>query len=110
MPKPKLPKSKKGEVLRSLPPLSMAAGMPIAGGDLLMAGCKDPEYSYDANFGGRPNGAFTYYALKTLKSLALDATYTDWHKAIQAFLPSASYPQSPQIFGGRRARRFKVLD
>jgi hypothetical protein len=82
----------------------------MAGGDLLMAGCRDAEYSYDADFGARPNGAFTYYALKTLKSLAPGATYADWHKAIQTCLPSASYPQSPQIFGGRGARKFKVLE
>ena len=33
---------------------------------LLMSGCQDLEYSYDARFGDRPNGAFTYYFLKEL--------------------------------------------
>ncbi len=110
MPKEKLPRNRKGEVLRSLRPLGMMGGMAVAGGDLLMSGCRDSEYSYDANFGGRPNGAFTYFALKTLKSLLPGATYADWHNAIQTCLPSASYPQSPQIFGGRGARKFKALD
>ena len=74
-----------------------------------MAGCRDEEYSYDARFGGRPNGAFTYYAQKTLKSLPPGATYAQWYTAIREYLPGASYPQTPQIFGARQSRKFKVL-
>lgn len=29
---------------------------------------------------------------------------------INAYLPSSNYPQSPQLFGPKRNRRFKVLD
>jgi metacaspase-1 len=80
-------------------------------GDLLLSGCKEGpnNYSYDARIGGRNNGAFTYYALKTLKTLPATATYADWHVAISAYLPSASYPQSPQIVGNATARKQKVL-
>ena len=58
---------------------------------------------------GRYNGAFTYYALKALKALKADGTYADWHKAIIKYLPSASYPQSPQIVGSDTARKGKVF-
>jgi hypothetical protein len=58
---------------------------------------------------GRYNGAFTYYALKALKALKAGATYADWHKAIAKYLPSASYPQSPQIVGSDTARKGKVF-
>ena len=80
-------------------------------GDLLLAGCKEGpnNYSYDARIAGRYNGAFTYYALKALKALKEGATYADWHKAIVKYLPSASYPQSPQILGSEGARKGKVL-
>jgi hypothetical protein len=80
-------------------------------GDLLLSGCKEGpnNYSYDARIAGRPNGAFTYYALKALKGLKEGATYADWHKAIVKYLPSASYPQSPQIVGSLAARNGKVL-
>jgi hypothetical protein len=83
----------------------------VAGGDLLLSGCEEgpDNFSYDASFNSRPNGAFTYYALKTLKTLAPGATYVDWHKAIRRSLPSASYPQAPQLFGSKSARRLKVL-
>jgi len=80
-------------------------------GDLLLAGCKEGpnNYSYDAKIGGRYNGAFTYYALKTLKKLPPGASYADWHKAIGEYLPSASYPQSPQIVGNQSARKQKLF-
>jgi metacaspase-1 len=47
---------------------------------LLLSGCKDVEFSYDADFGGRPNGAMTR-------------------------LPSQQYPQTPQLFGGTKAKQ-----
>lgn len=64
---------------------------------LLLAGCRDSEYSYDAMFGGRPNGAFTYVALTALATLPTDATYRDWLRAIRAQLPSQNYPQTPAL-------------
>ncbi|WP_432987529.1 caspase family protein [Dactylosporangium sp. CA-233914] len=64
---------------------------------LLLSGCTDPEYSYDATFDGRPNGAFTYVALTTLAGLPPKATYRDWLNAIRATLPSETYPQTPSL-------------
>jgi hypothetical protein len=80
-------------------------------GDLLLSGCKEGpnNFSYDARISGRPNGAFTYYALKTLKGLSASATYGDWHKAIADYLPSSAYPQSPQIVGSAAARMQKIF-
>jgi metacaspase-1 len=70
-----------------------------AGGDLLLAGCRDTEYSWDTSFQNRPNGAFTYYALKTLKDLPAGASYEKWFAAICDYLPSTRLPQAPQILG-----------
>lgn len=81
-------------------------------GDLLLAGCKEGpnNFSYDARIAGKPTGAFTYYALKALKSLPANATYGQWIAAITpAFLPSASYPQVPQIVGSAEARHRKIF-
>jgi hypothetical protein len=66
---------------------------------LLLAGCQDHEYSYDANFDGKANGAFTYWALKQLEKLPVTATYLDWYRAIRTVLPSGQYPQCPNIMG-----------
>ena len=81
-------------------------------GDLLLAGCKEGpnNYSYDAKINGRFNGAFTYYALKALKGMKAGATYADWHKAIGKYLPSASYPQVPQLVGSTAARKGLIFE
>jgi len=76
---------------------------------LLMAGCQDTEYSYDAWFRGRANGAFTYVALQALKGLPARATYRDWFAAIRRDLPSQQYPQSPNLYGSWRMKRWPVL-
>ncbi len=69
---------------------------------LLFAGCKDIEYSYDAVFNGRPNGAFTRVALEMLK--ANPATPRAWMTEIRKHLPSSMHPQTPQLYGGQKAK------
>jgi hypothetical protein len=90
-------------------PTMLSGGFTRAGGDLLLAGCLDTQYSWDTSFNGRPNGAFTYYALKTLQTLPANASYETWFKEIRNYLPSTRLPQDPQILGNRTARRFKVF-
>lgn len=86
---------------RSSPPGRHAA--------LLMAGCQDYEYSYDAYFSGRPNGAFTFVALRALDSLPARASYATWFTRIRSGLPSQQYPQTPNLFGSSTMRRWRVL-
>lgn len=76
---------------------------------LLMSGCQDTEYSYDAWFEGRANGAFTFVALRALAKLPDLATYRDWYKAIREILPSSQYPQSPNLYGTSSMKRWKVF-
>jgi len=77
---------------------------------LLLSGCQDTEYSYDAYFEGRPNGAFTFVALRALESLKSKATYQEWFSAIRKILPSQQYPQSPNIYGSTSMKRWKVFE
>ncbi len=76
---------------------------------LLISGCQDTEYSYDAWFNGRPNGAFTFVALRELAKLAASAKYTDWFQAIRKGLPSQQYPQAPNLYGTSSMKKWKVL-
>jgi metacaspase-1 len=76
---------------------------------LLLAACRDKEYSWDSEFGGRPNGAFTYAAIKALHSLSGEATYEDWYQAIRKRLPSHSAPQTPQLSGPRKSSLWPVF-
>ncbi len=82
----------------------------IRAATVLLSGCKDDEYSYDAWFNQRPNGAFTYTALQSLKTLPPNATYRDWHKENRKILPHTQYPQTPQLLGSwKQKSRWKVL-
>ncbi|MGH7149130.1 MAG: caspase family protein [Planctomycetota bacterium] len=69
---------------------------------LLAAGCRDVEYSYDAVFNGRPNGAFTRVALEVLKKGP--RTPREWMTEIRKHLPTATYLQTPSLFGSRTAK------
>ncbi|SFB28648.1 caspase family protein [Azotobacter beijerinckii] len=89
--------------------LTLAGGLRRVGGDLLLAGCRDDEYSWDTRFAGRPNGAFTFYALKTLKQ-DRPQTYEQWFASIRRYLPSTRLPQEPQLFGTRSARQMRIFD
>lgn len=66
---------------------------------LLMSGCQDVEFSYDATFNERPNGAFTRAALDTLRLLPPKSTYNKWFLEIRKALPSSQYPQTPRLAG-----------
>lgn len=78
---------------------------------VLLSGCKDEEYSYDAWFNGRANGAFTYAALQTLKDLPETASYRDWHRETRKLLPHVNYPQTPQLSGSWRQRaKWRVFE
>jgi hypothetical protein len=66
---------------------------------LWLAGSQETEPCYDANYNGRPNGAFTYTALKILDTTPPQLTYRQWIDAICKKLPTNEYPQHPLIAG-----------
>lgn len=67
--------------------------------DLLLSGCTDNEYSYDARIGNKYHGAMTYFALQAIKAANYKLTYTQLHKALTRLIKDAGYPQHPQLEG-----------
>jgi metacaspase-1 len=91
----------------------MRSGTDAPSDDVLFAGCAEGRRSfcYDAVFDGRPNGAFTFHALRALRTLPAGASYVDWRDAVTpTTLPSAEHPQTPQLVGDDAACRRAVLD
>jgi hypothetical protein len=88
----------------------VAETTPNKTGAVLFSGCTDEEYSYDAWFGERPNGAFTFWALNVHAAATTDRppTYRNWHNRIGQVLPSADYPQSPQLFASLWQRTWRL--
>jgi hypothetical protein len=77
---------------------------------LLISGCQDWEYSYDAYIQGRPQGAFSHVALAALRALPAGGTYQQWHAMIRASLPNRFYPQTPNLAGLKYQREWKALE
>ena len=87
-----------------------SASAPGRRGPLLLAGCQEDQESMDAWFDGRPNGAFSYVALKTLAALPADTDYETWFQHIDDYLPSSQYPQAPNLYDvSNKRKRWKVL-
>jgi metacaspase-1 len=82
---------------------------PLKSSALLLSGCMDWEYSYDAWYGDRANGAMTRNAIDSLNELPGGATYKDWFKALRQRIPSQQYPQSPNLYGTSEQKRWKAF-
>lgn len=68
--------------------------------DILIAGCKDTEYSYDTVVNGTPCGAFSYYAQKIIEESDITKlTYEEFYNSLKKYLPSDVYSQTPQLEG-----------
>ena len=67
--------------------------------EVLIAGCTDREYSYDAMIEGRYHGAMTFYALQAIKAADYKITYRRLHQRLQNLI--STYPQHPQLEGHR---------
>jgi hypothetical protein len=66
--------------------------------ELLISGCSDSEYSYDAEINGRYNGAMSAMALSVIKQNP-KATYSEFYASLRKLLPLPEYPQTPQLEG-----------
>lgn len=77
--------------------------------EILISGCTDSEYSYDAEFDGRPNGAMTALALRVIKQNS-NVTYREFYAGLRAFLPSEDYPQTPQLEGSDTNKDRKLFE
>ena len=69
--------------------------------EILLSGCNDKEYSYDANIFGKPMGAMSANAIKIIQanpSMTWQKMYTELRKK----LPSRAYPQTPQLEGSKQ--------
>ena len=64
--------------------------------EVLLTGCSDSEYSYDAYINNRWNGAMSTYATSEIRK---GQTYKKLYQKIGEFLPSDEYPQTPQLEG-----------
>lgn len=85
----------------------------LRSGALVLAGCGDKQVCYDASFNNRPNGAFTYVALKALEDMegsSVPPDYRMWLRVIRKYLPSVDFDQRPQLDGLGYQKDWPILD
>jgi hypothetical protein len=77
--------------------------------EVLLSGCTDKEYSYDAMIDGKYHGAMTYFALKTIREANYQITYAQLHSLLQYQLDDAGYPQHPQLEGRMKNKKRQLF-
>ncbi len=77
--------------------------------DVLLSGCSDKEYSYDALIGGTYHGAMTYYALQAIKEANFQITFQQLHRRILYLLDEGDYPQHPQLEGKKANKKRQIF-
>lgn len=77
--------------------------------EVLLSGCTDREYSYDALIGGTYHGAMTYYALQVIRAANYRITYDQLQTRVNFLLAEAGYPQHPQLEGSRLNKRRQIF-
>lgn len=74
------------------------------------SGCTDSETSCDVEIGGRPCGAFSYFATRAFgRAAALGQSYADAHAAVRKNLPNWDFQQTPQLHATADLKRTKVF-
>ncbi|MGH7487242.1 MAG: caspase family protein [bacterium] len=75
--------------------------------EILLSGCTDKEYSYDASFGSVNHGALTYYALEAIKKSKYKLTYSELHTRLTSLI--TDYPQHPQLEGKEANKKRQIF-
>ena len=75
--------------------------------EILLSGCTDKEYSYDAYFNGTYHGAMTYYALQAIRAANYQLTYAQLHQRIGNLIED--YPQNPQLEGKTANKKRQIF-
>jgi metacaspase-1 len=76
---------------------------------VLLSGCTDREYSYDARIGGTYHGAMTYYALQAIREANYRITLQQLHTRILHLIDEGGYPQHPQLEGKKANKKRQIF-
>lgn len=75
--------------------------------EILLSGCTDKEYSYDAYIDGKYHGAMTFYAIQAITAASYRLTYAQLHTRIGKLIDD--YPQHPQLEGKKENKRLYLF-
>jgi hypothetical protein len=76
---------------------------------VLLSGCLDSEYSFDAVIEGDYHGAMTFHAIRTIADAGYDLTYRELADRLAPALETAGYAQHPQLEARSDLKHRKVF-
>ena len=77
--------------------------------EVLVSGCRDNQYSYDARIDGTYHGAMSYFALQIIREADYELSYQDlWDELVER-LQIAGYDQEPQLEGKSTNKRRQLF-
>jgi metacaspase-1 len=76
---------------------------------VLVSGCRDDEYSYDARIGSKFHGAMTYHAIKAIRAARYSISPSQLVREMNRMLPEAGYDQHPQVSGQAADKRRPIF-
>lgn len=77
--------------------------------EVLVSGCRDDQYAYDARFGATYHGAMTHFALQIIEAAGYELSYQDLWDALVARLEAEGFEQEPQVEGTTANKRRKLF-
>jgi metacaspase-1 len=75
--------------------------------EILLSGCTNKEYSYDASIGGVYHGAMTYYAIQAIRQANYRLTYAQLSQRLVNTI--TDYPQHPQLEGKTKNKKQQIF-
>lgn len=77
--------------------------------EILLSGCRDNEFSYDANFGGTFHGALTFNALEVIRKAKYKITYEQLHRRTNLRIRKGNINQHPQLEGKLAFKKSQIF-
>lgn len=77
--------------------------------DVLLRGCSNRQYSYDALIERRYRGSMTHYPLKSISLMGFNMTYRQWRSRIEELFVDSDFPQTPQLEGEESNKEKKIF-
>ena len=100
-----------GHSLADVTPVSLQKGRSRESDrrEILLAGCRSNQYSFDARIDGRYHGAMTWFALQAIREHRYDLSYADLHARLCELMAEGSFAQDPQLAGPDAARKRRLF-
>jgi hypothetical protein len=77
--------------------------------EILLSGCTDREYSFDALIDGEYHGAMTYYAIRAITQAGYQLTYAELHERLLALIDEAQFNQHPRLEGAAQNKQRPIF-